>query len=136
VSQSVQRAGSSAISLGNNAYIIHEETKLVNKPNSELSSPVIRSSKLLGSTAENPFVLVQDGSIISSFQPFNPFQVKFIESAINKNRKAILFEDGEDDSGTVASSSKGDGVRRRVVFNTKFNTSIEFKKKLRIQRLK
>jgi hypothetical protein len=39
VSQSVQRAGSSAISLGNNAYIIHEETKLVNKSNSELSLP-------------------------------------------------------------------------------------------------
>lgn len=94
---------------------MHEETKLVNKPNSELSSPVISSSKLLGSTAENPFVLVQDGSIIISFQPyFNPFQVKFIESAINKTRQAILSGDGEDDSG---------------------NTSIELKK-LRIRRLK
>jgi hypothetical protein len=46
---------------------MHEETKLVNKSNSELSPTFTSSSKLLGSTAESPFVLVQDGSIISSF---------------------------------------------------------------------
>ena len=82
--------------------------------------------KPLGST-ENPIQLVQEGNSFRSLQPLTPDQLKHIASVLKQNRQAILSGDGKSGSGTIASSSEGDGGKRRVVFDAKSNTRIVYR---------
>lgn len=82
--------------------------------------------KPLGST-ENPIQLVQEGNSFRSLQPLTPDQLKHIASVLKQNRQAILSGDGKGGSGTIASSSEGDGGKRRVVYDAKSNTRIVYR---------
>jgi hypothetical protein len=55
-------------------------------------------------------IKLQDGNIIRSLQPLDSSQLKYIESAMNKNRQLILSEGSES-----------------VIYDAKMNTKIELK---------